>query len=121
MHWLPLRQATFKEALVLARRSECKPLEQTILTNLVNSGGKENVDHTASLQTLLRGLGRTTESSCAICLERLPGAAPAGEDEGPPRAVVALECGHVYCKACVERLPTARCPQCMLPTLAIDM
>ena len=108
---------------MLARRSECKRLEQVVLTNLVNSGGKENIDHTASLQTLLRRLGRTTESSCAICLERLPGAAAVGEDEqeGPPRTVVALECGHIYCKVCVDRLPTARCPQCMLPTLAIDM
>ncbi|KAL1526493.1 hypothetical protein AB1Y20_015203 [Prymnesium parvum] len=109
-------QATLQEALVLARSAGNKSLEQTILTNLVNTTtGMEHGTHASSLQGLLQTLGRTSGHECAICLENLPVIGFNQKDEDRKPAVTALECGHMYCRDCFERLPTSRCPQCLMP------
>lgn len=113
-------QATLNEGLKYAQLAGSTSLEQTLLTNLVNlTDGRENAAHSASLQSLLQSIGRSCHDDCAICLEPLPMKASENGEEARS-LVTALQCGHLYCRECVERLPNARCPQCLMPLPCVD-
>jgi len=97
--------ACLREALVLSEGTDDVQLKQTVLGSLVNMSGQfepaETEDFLFQLNQLSVKTGRSTETTCTICLEPLdqPGGSVDAVD-AETDSVIVLQCGHQFHRSC---------------------
>jgi len=129
--------ACMREALELSEETDDVGLKQMVLINLANMSGRpdlpvrpaEAVVLRSRLNALYAQTGRSTDTSCTICLELLEmpsGDAEYGAADDSGRdadgyinsAVRVLECGHQFHRGCLSTWwrtrSESRCPLCKM-------
>ena len=123
-------EAWLRESLLLSETTQAVELQQAVMSNLANMSGHpgttvdpaEAASLRARLNKLTVQMGRSSETDCMVCLERLEcgsaekDATGEGGLPGTDSTVQVLPCGHQFHRGCLDtwwRTQSKRaCPLC---------